>query len=342
MPGCIGTATICTSIIPDFKALRRIYCKKLSREAKHRLQVIEYYYQRANKNASLTARYFGCSRSFIFKWLKRFNRWELSSLESKSRRPKHTRCVQYDTQTVSIIKKIREEYPSYSAKKVSVILRRDYDVELSAASVGRIIKKYHMFFSKVTEAHSRRVKGAKRGWQTRKAKQRLKYYMKPERPRHYIEFDMKHISNGSVHRQYALCAIDPFTKEAVIHISSSCKASQGAIAVKKALDKFGTDIVFICDNGSENFGETYELLEKVGVPQVFARPHTPKDKPHIENFIGKYQKECLNESENRSYTVQERQEEADKWLRDWHYYRPHQALNYLTPAEFCATMGITI
>ena len=76
--------------------------------------------------------------------------------------------------------------------------------------------------------------------------------------------------------------------------------------------------------------------------QIFTRPHTPKDKPHIENFIGKYQKECLNESENRTYTVRERQEEADKWLNDWHFYRPHQALNYLTPSEYCATIGITI
>ena len=41
-------------------------------------------------------------------------------------------------------------------------------------------------------------------------------------------------------------------------------------------------------------------------------------------------------------SVEERQEEADKWLNDWHYYRPHQALNYMTPAEYCATIGITI
>ena len=59
-------------------------------------------------------------------------------------------------------------------------------------------------------------------------------------------------------------------------------------------------------------------------------------------LLGKYQKECLNESENCRYMVKERQEEANKWLNDWHFYRPHQALNYQTPAEYCATIGITI
>ena len=337
----VGTSTICTSIIPNFKELNRIYPKKLSREANLRLKVLEYYYKKANRNVSLTARYFGVSRNFVYKWIKRCDRWNLATLENKSRRPKHTRSVRYSIEVVGIIRKIRKEYPSFSAVKISVLLFRDYAIKLSASTIGRIIKKYNLFFSKVIRLHKNRSKSAKRGWQSRKAKERLKYYMKPERPRHIIEFDMKHIKNGSM-SQYALCAIDTFTKEAIIHICSHPSALQGSIAMQKVLNRFGKNIIVICDNGSENFGKTFELLEKAKVRQIFTRPHTPKDKPHIENFIGKYQKECLDESENRQYTVKERQEEADKWLNDWHFYRPHQALNYQTPAEYCATIGITI
>ena len=40
----VGTSTICTSIIPNFKALENIYPYKLSREAKLRLRVIDYYF----------------------------------------------------------------------------------------------------------------------------------------------------------------------------------------------------------------------------------------------------------------------------------------------------------
>lgn len=337
----VGTSTICTSIIPNFKELYRIYPKKLSREAKLRLRVLEYYYKKSNRNVALTARHFGVSRNFVYKWIKRCYRWDLSTLESRSRRPKHTRTAQYDADLVGIIRKIRKEYPTFSAIKVSVILMRDYAIKISSATVGRIIKKFDLFFSKLVQNKYAYSKAAKRSWQSRKVRERMRYYMQPERPRHIIEFDMKHIRNGNS-KQYALCAIDTFTKEAMIHISSSCTARQGAIAMQKMLDRFGKNILVVCDNGSENFGEAFDLLETEGVRQIFARPHTPKDKPHIENFIGKYQKECLDESDNCAYTVSERQEEANKWLNDWHFYRPHQALNYMTPAEYCATMGITV
>ncbi|MBR2543454.1 transposase [Candidatus Saccharibacteria bacterium] len=342
MRGIVGTSTICTSIIPNFKALERIYPYKLSREAKMRLRVMDYYFSKGNRNASLTARYFGVSRSYVHKWLKRFNGDNLATLETRSRRPKHFKTAQYSIKTIGIIRNIRKDYPSFSAVKISIILFRDYAIKISAATVGRIIKKYNLFFSKVIQMHIKSSKSAKRSWQTRKARERLKYYIKPEKPRHVIEFDMKHIKNGSRKNQYALCAIDAYTKEAMIHICSSSSALQGSIAVQKVLDRFGTDIILVCDNGSENFGKTYDLLKAKGVRQVFARPHTPKDKPHIENFIGKYQKECLNESDNKEYSVLERQKETDKWLESWHFYRPHQALNYLTPAEYCATIGIAI
>lgn len=337
----VGTSTICTSIIPNFKELYRIYPRKLSREAKLRLRVLEYYYKKSNRNVTLTARYFGVSRNFVYKWIRRCYRWDLSTLESRSRRPRHTRSVQYDFHLVGIIRKIRKEYPAFSAVKVSILLFRDYAIKVSAATVGRIINKFNLFFSKLVQHKYALSKAAKRGWQSRKAKERMRYYMKPEKPRHIVEFDMKHIKNGGC-RQYALCAIDTYTKEAIIHICSTPSALNGSIAMQKVLNRFGKDIILVCDNGSENFGQTFDLLEKENVRQVFARPHTPKDKPHIENFIGKYQKECLDESENRIYTVKERQEETNRWLNDWHFYRPHQALNYMTPAEYCDTLGITI
>lgn len=341
MRGKIGTFTTCNSIIPNFKEPYRIYPKKLSREAKQRLRVLDYFYNKAHKKVSVTARYFGVSRTYVYKWIKRYNRWDLATLESRSRRPKRVRTVQYDTHAVNTIRKIRQEYPSFSAVKVSVILLRDYAIKLSSATVGRIIRRFNLFFSKTMALHRNLSKAAAKGWQTRKAKERLRHYLKPDHPRHIIEFDMKHIKNGGVN-QYALCAIDTYTKEALIHISSSCTARQASIAMQKVLDRFGANITIVCDNGSENFGATFDLLARSNVRQLFARPNTPKDKPHIENFIGKYQKECLNESDNRQYSVKERQLEADKWLSDWHFYRPHQALNYLTPAEYCDTIGITV
>ncbi len=51
---------------------------------------------------------------------------------------KNFRDVQYSAEVVGIIRKIRKEYPSFSAVKISVLLLRDYAIELSAATIGRI------------------------------------------------------------------------------------------------------------------------------------------------------------------------------------------------------------
>ena len=85
----------------------------------------------------------------------------------------------------------------------------------------------------------------------------------------------------------------------------------------------------------------YQYLKDQDVTQYFARPHTPKDKPHVENVIGKLQQECLDEDRS-AMSLDDRKQQIATWVNDYHFFRPHQALNYLTPQEFCATLGITI
>jgi putative transposase len=84
-----------------------------------------------------------------------------------------------------------------------------------------------------------------------------------------------------------------------------------------------------------------EFLAENNIVQYRARPYRPKDKPHIERFIGTFQREFLDECYG-PMTAAELQEAANKWLDKYHYYRPHEALDYMTPAEFSAKMGISI
>ena len=69
------------------KRLSRI--RKLSREATLRLRWFEHYHK--NRNASLTCRYFGISRKTFYKWKKRYNPWDLRTLETRSRAPTRRR-----------------------------------------------------------------------------------------------------------------------------------------------------------------------------------------------------------------------------------------------------------
>lgn len=329
MSNRIGSSTIYSSILPTGNNLRSV---SLSREAKHRLKVIEFYL--ACHNVTLTCRHFGICRSYFYKWYNRYDPRHIASLENRTTRPHRMRQATYDTGFVGLIRKLRTDYPSYSAKKLARIVHRDYGIGYSAATIGRIIKRFYLYFSRVVHLRNHR-RGAKRSWVKRKP-----FNLKATGPSQVIEFDMKHIWLAN-YRYYAFVAVDIYSKLAIIHVSSSSKSSQAKIALEQAIEVFGKEAVIVNDNGSENFDQALLYLKEQGVTQYFARPYTPKDKPHVENLIGKLQQECLDEDREVKSLASIRVQ-VNRWLNDYHFFRPHQALNYLTPDEFCASLNITI
>ena len=334
MSNQIGSSTIYTTTLPNNAALSRIRSVALSKSAKHRLAIVEHYLHKT-RNVSLTCRHYAIARSYFYKWFNRYNPSNLSTLENKSTRPHNLRPATYDYDFVAVIRRLRKDYPSYSSKKLARIVFRDYSYTYSAATIGRIIKRYSLYFRAKLLASKKRAARAKQAWKLRKP-----YLLKAQSPRTVIEFDMKHIYLAGV-KQYAFVAIDPYTKELVIHIANRPSSFQAKIALSKAVEVFGNRIVIINDNGSENYKHAYEYLKQENIIQYFTRPHTPKDKPHVENVIGKLQQECLDEDRSHK-TLEERAKQITLWLNDYHFYRPHQALNYLTPAEYCATLNLTI
>jgi putative transposase len=334
MSNHIGSSTIYRTTLPNNAALARIRSIQLSREAKFRLRVIEHY-QQITRNVSLTCRHFAVSRSYFYKWIKRYDPHRLASLENQSTRPKTVRPATYDLDFVAIIRKLRTDYPSYSAKKLAWVVLRDYGYGYSAATIGRIIQRFKLYFSKAIRLRQRHKLARKL------AIARKPYNLKAKGPRKLIEFDMKHIWVPGSRTRYAFVAVDVVTKQAVIHVGGTATSQQAKVALEKTIATFGKDIIVVNDNGSENFAKAQAYLLDAGILQYFARPHTPKDKPHVENLIGKLQLECLDE-ERSALTVPELQSQINRWLNDYHFFRPHQALGYQTPAEYCDTLGLAI
>ena len=336
----IGQSTTYTSILPS---VGRIHGKKLSRGAKWRLGVLDFYFTKSNRSVSLTSRRFGVSRAFIYKWLKRYNPKHLGSLEDKSRRPHHFRDVTYDTAVVGLVRSYREDKDTavYSARKLAQIFRRDYEdrFHISSSTIGRIISRFKLFFTEVVKVHRKRSERMKRFWS--EYKQRKPYNLALTTPRTVIEFDMKHVYAHSV-RYYAFCAIDPYTKESLVHVAKNASSHQAKLALEKVIARFGRDITILNDNGGENMGQAWEYLEQQRIVQYFARPHTPKDKPYVERLIGTYQRECLDQRRDEIHSIEDLEYFTARWINNYHYLRPHDSLGGLTPDEFCATLGITI
>lgn len=313
------------TVVPNLNKIKPLI--SLSKAAKQRLAWVDYYHAHGS-NARLTCRHFGIAHRTFYRYYKRFQLQGLAGLEAQSHRPAHVRQPLTPLSVVDIVRILRKANPEYSKYKLAVILKRDYGYSLSASSIGRIITRHKLFFVPPVKqkGHPGRTKSIQRI--------RKPQGLVPAQAGDLIEVDVKHLPhvNG---RRYAFVAVDVVTKQASVYVSSTISSAQGALAWRKAVHQLGMPKAVLTDNGSENLGAFATLLKDQQLPQYFARPRTPKDKPHVERFIGSLERECIQWG---GVTIDKRDQQLiiDAWLKKYHSYRPHQALNYLTPDEYKA------
>lgn len=297
----------------------------LSKPAKLRLAWIDYYTAHG-KNAALTCRHFGIAKSCFFKWKRRHGALGLRGLCDQPKRPKTVRAPLTPAVVVDAIRSLRKANPEFSKYKLAVILKRDYGYRVSASTIGRVLNRHQLFFTPPVRPKSHPHR--------RTSIQRLRKpsSLCPSKPGDLVEVDVKHLPHlGSKH--YGFVAIDVVSKRACVHVSSSITAKHGAIAWQKAVAALGLPTAVLTDNGSENLGAFAELLQSQPTTHYFARPRTPKDKPHVERFIGTLEREFIQWG-GVAVDVADQQEMVDTWLQKYHAYRPHQSLGYLTPNEY--------
>jgi transposase InsO family protein len=313
---------------PTFKQVKQTV--SLPKSAKVRLTWFDYY-NTHGKNAALTARHFGIAKSYFFKWKCRYDRLGPRGLIDQPKRPKTTRQPLTPTPVVSAIRTLRKANPEYSKYKLAVILKRDYGYQVSVSTVGRVISRYNLFFAAPIKpkGHPQRRKQLER---LRKPRE-----LRVAKPGDLIEVDVKHLPHLGAKR-YGFVAIDVVSKQASIYDSTTISSTQGAAAWKRAVHELGLPKAVLTDNGSENMGAFAELLATQPLKHYWARPRTPKDKPHVERFIGTLERECIQRG-GVTLDKHDQQQVIDAWLHKYHDYRPHQSLGYLTPNEYLAKLN---
>lgn len=308
------------SILPGAVRVARI--RPLTKEAKQRLKWVDYYLK--VKNGRLTCRHFGLAPSMFYKYLKRFRLLGAKGLEELSKRPKRYRTSKIPLEYIDLVCSLRKENPCFSKYKLKILLKRDYDIDLSNSTIGRIITKYQLFFKPKYKSKKERYKYAR---------EKLPKDFKLLNPGDLVQADTKHVSFFGPKR-YFYVITDCLTKITSIHVSSSISSKQSYIALKKSGRHFPYKIRnWQNDNGSENLKTLRNGLKADGVNQYFTRPRTPKDNAFVERMIGTIEREFIQQG-NLAFDIDDQQELIDKWLDKYHTYRPHQSLNYLTPYEY--------
>ena len=109
----------------------------LSREAQLRVQWMTHY-QQNGRNAAFTCRHFGISRQTFYRWRRRYDPQDLTSLEDRSHRPQRLRTPTWIAGQAQAVLDLRREYPRWGKDKLVVLLGRK-GLRLSTSMVGRIL-----------------------------------------------------------------------------------------------------------------------------------------------------------------------------------------------------------
>src|SRR6266849_1633469 len=124
--------------LPEARQLARLG-KKLSRAGQGRLQWM-LFYSFNGRNAARTCRRFGISRQTFYRWKRRFDRHDLTTLEERSHRPRKVRQPTWSGELAERILSLRLQYPRWGKDKLVVLLRRE-KITTSTSMVGRILAR---------------------------------------------------------------------------------------------------------------------------------------------------------------------------------------------------------
>lgn len=297
----------------------------LSKQARLKLEWFIYYFEQAGEDASLTCRHFGISRSGFYKWRAVFDPANLKALEEASRAPIHTRQRQLQPLQESRILHLRKTNPEYGKDKLVILYSRHYGEKISAWQCQLVIEKYHL--------QQRPPKGGRPFKKQGLSKRKTIELKKQQTPGFLVAFDSIVIYHNGLKR-YVVTGIDTVSKIAWARMYTTHSSVTTKDLFMRLHAVVHGKVLNTCqDNGSEFEKHFAATLASLNIPQYFSRVKTPKDNPICERFNRTLKGEFLRQG-NWTPDAAEFNRRLNLWLLKYNCYRPHQALNYLTPFEY--------
>jgi putative transposase len=306
----------------------------LSSKEKEKLKVLEIWHH--TKDLELVCGTFGVSRATVYRWIRRFNPKDLTSLKDKSRRPKNIRKPLWSTGLIKTVKSIRMKYPRWGKEKLVILLRRE-GFETSASTVGRILtelKRRGALIEPVRKHISCRKRRHPRSYAVRKPKDYI-----VQMPGDLVELDTLDI------RPIPDLVLKQFTARDCISRWDVCEVHCRATAKTATmfLDSLVHRMPFVIraiqiDGGSEFFADFEEECKKRAIFLFVLPPKSPKLNGHVERANRTHTEEFY-QVQNCSWTISELNQQLLEWEKTYNFIRPHQALGYLTPAEFIQNLN---
>jgi putative transposase len=322
------------SIAKGFHFLAKRSYPDLSQKELDRLRAIRLWLQ--TKDATLVCETFGVSRATLYRWLKRFDPKDLSSVKERSRRPRRLRKATWSHELIMAVRTLRRQYPRWGKEKLTVLLApRGWDVSVS--TVGRILK-YLKRIGDLVEP-KRRAISAKRRVQRPYAVRKPKDYI-PVHPGDLVQVDTLDIRPvvGVVLKQFT--ARDVISKWDVIEARSRATAKTAKEFIDTLNRRMPFPIKAIQVDGDSAFYADFEIAcKEKGIRLFVLPPKSPKLNGAVERANRTHTEEFYEINEC-SWKIPELNKQLLGWEYVYNCVRPHRSLENKTPLQFLKDSGI--
>lgn len=306
----------------------------LSRAARVRLEMLDWHREHG-ENVARTARHFGYSRPTVYRWLGRYDRHRLETLEDRPSRPVRRRRPTWTLPELTAVRRMRLAYPRWGKDKLRVLLRRE-GLVLSTSMVGRILERLRATGELREPAH-RRISARRRAWRRPHAMRKPRDFT-AARPGDLVQVDTLDVRPlpGLVLKQFT--ARDVVSRWDVLELRSTASA-RSAVAILDALAArmpFPLRAISV-DNGSEFMAEFEAACAERGIALLTLPPRSPKLNGAVERANRTHTEEFYEVTDAEA-TLAGLRPALLEWETIYNSVRPHQALGYLTPAEYLASL----
>ena len=319
-------------------AIVREAAPDLSRAARVRLGMLDWHRAHGG-NVSLTARHYGVGRSTVYRWLGRYDRFHLETLEDRGSAPRRRRRPTWTLAQLQAVRSIRERYPRWGKDKLRILLRRAGMV-LSTSMVGRILGRL-LRAGDLHEPRRRRMSVRQRRWQRPYAIRKPAGWAVGA-PGDLVQLDTLDIRPlpGQVWKQFT--ARDVVSRWDTLELGRRATAAAAAAVLDRLAERMPFPVRAISiDNGSEFMAEFETACAERGIRLFVLPPRSPKLHGVVERANRTHTEEFY-EVTDAEPALAAFQVELRAWETVYNTIRPHQSLGYLTPAEYLASVGIDV
>jgi transposase InsO family protein len=290
------------------------------------------YYAKC-QNARLTCRYFGITAQTFYRWKRRFDPYDLTTLEEISRRPHHVRHARTPEKTVERIRQLREQYPRWGKEKLAVLLRRE-GISICGATVGRVMARLRARGLLVEPENVRQAKLARRRRRKPRYAVRKPRSYQVKGPGDLVEVDTLRIFLCPKEIRFQFSARDVLIRFDGIRAYKHQTSTAAADFLHYLRKKFPYPIKAIqIDGGSEFKDQFEEACRKKKIILFVNPPYSPELNGHVERSNRTHREEFY-EVEDVDLNLEGHNRQLEEWANTYNYIRPHQSLDYLTPYEY--------